>query len=107
MVQQSAVTLKTVATADETRVYARVASGVILELLQSSINPTKLFHPALHWTDVTGQPVQVGWTQTASGFAPPVVASAVASVMPSVAELQAEIKLLSAKIAALPPATTP
>ncbi|MBN9508252.1 MAG: hypothetical protein J0I21_03945, partial [Alphaproteobacteria bacterium] len=46
-----------------TRTYARIENGIVAELLTSAETPQTLFHPALHWMDVTGQGVAVGWRQ--------------------------------------------
>ena len=84
-----------------TKTYARVAGGVVLELLQTGADVTKLFHPSIHWVDVTGTAVQVGWTASGTTFAPPPSApSAPAEIAPTIAELQVELSKLSARIAA-------
>jgi hypothetical protein len=56
------------------RTYARIASGAVAELLATDQDITHLFHPALHWVDVTGRQVEVGWIMQDSGFAPPPLA---------------------------------
>ena len=53
------------------RTYARIESGAVAELLATSQDITHLFHPALHWVDVTGKTVEIGWLMSGEGgFAP-------------------------------------
>jgi hypothetical protein len=82
------------------KTYARIVDGAIAELLTTDGDITKMFNPAIIWVDVTGQAVQVGWLQQASGFVepPPVVATIQA---PTLATLQAQLATLAAQIAAL------
>jgi hypothetical protein len=85
------------------RTYARIESGAVAELLATNQDITHLFHPALHWVDVTGKTVEVGWLMSSSGgFAPPPPPKP-QPVQPTLAQLQAQLAELSARVAALAP----
>ncbi len=84
------------------RTYARIASGAVAELLATDQDITHLFHPALHWVDVTGRQVEVGWIMQDSGFAPPPLAPP-QPAQPTLAQLQAQLSELAARVAALAP----
>ena len=63
------------------KTYARIANGVVMELITTAEPIGILFHPSLHWDDVTGTQVRVGWVLGADGtLAPPPAAPAVAAV---------------------------
>jgi hypothetical protein len=81
------------------RTFARINAGAIAELLATDQDITRLFHPALHWVDVTGKPVEPGWLTTATGFvAPPPLPTASAPVtLAQIAELTARVATLTAK----------
>jgi hypothetical protein len=83
------------------KTYARVENRVVVEIVTTAENIDSLFHPSLHWVDVTGQAVQVGWVQSENGtFAlPPPVATT--SPTPSMAELLNELAALKAQVAQL------
>lgn len=92
-----------------TKTYARVADGTVFELLHTGDDIAKLFHPSLHWVDVTGETVASGWQQTATGFAPPPPAPppappsapvAAPEPAPTLAELQGELAILAKRLAA-------
>jgi len=86
------------------RTYARIQSGAVAELLATNQDITHLFHPDLHWVDVTGQPVEVGWVQEKSGFAaPPAPAAQSQPQPPSLAQLQAQLNELTARVSKLAP----
>ncbi|MDE2197907.1 MAG: hypothetical protein KGJ41_02705 [Rhodospirillales bacterium] len=80
--------------------YARVADGRIAELFSTDGDITRLFHASLRWVEVTGTAVAVGWVEKGAGFVAPALVPA-SLVVPTVAELQAELATLSARIAAL------
>jgi hypothetical protein len=83
------------------KMYARVENHVVVEIVTTAENVDSLFHPSLHWVDMTGQAVQVGWVQDDNGtFAlpPPTVATLPA---PSMAELLTELAALKAQVAQL------
>lgn len=82
------------------RIFARIEDGVVRELHQAEDAIEGRFHAALRWVEVTGSEVGEGFVETAEGFARPAVV-AVAEVRPTLATLQAELAVLSARIAAL------
>ena len=86
------------------KTYARIGNNAVLELLATTANPSLLFHPTLQWVDVTAQPgIQVGFVQGASGFVPPPPPPLLAIQSPTLSQLQAELAILSAQIAAFTP----
>ena len=78
--------------------YARIADGVVAELLATDAEPRALFHPDLIWIEAP-PPVAVGWRRTPDGFAPP--APPPEAPAPSLEELQAQLAALAARLAAL------
>jgi hypothetical protein len=85
------------------RTYARIEAGAVAELLAASQDITHLFHPALHWVDVTGKTVEIGWVMSSEGdFAPPPPPKP-EPAQPTLAQLQAQLAELSARVAALAP----
>lgn len=52
------------------KTYARIVDGKVAELFQTADDITKMFHPDLVWTDVTGKAVEPGWDY-ADGIAKP------------------------------------
>jgi hypothetical protein len=85
------------------RTYARIAAGVVAELLVTNQDITRLFHPSLHWVDVTGRGVEVGWVMAANGFAAPPPPPASPPAPPTIAQLQAQLSELTARVAKLTP----
>jgi len=85
------------------RTYARINAGAVAELLATDKDITHLFHPSLHWVDVTGKQVEVGWVMTEQGFAPPPPPPAAAPAQPSLAQLQTQLAELTARVAKLAP----
>ena len=85
------------------KTYARIENRVVAEIVTTAGNIGSLFHPSLHWVDVTGQAVQVGWVQSDNGtFASPPPSLPAATVPPpNVAELLAELTALKAQVAQL------
>lgn len=81
------------------KTFARVEAGAVAELLTTNSDITKLFHPALHWVEVTS-PVHVGWLQQGSSFVPPPPRPAMLLTL-TPAELQARLSVLASQIAAL------
>ena len=85
-----------------TRTYARIQDGLVAEILATDGDILGMFHPSLLWLDVTSQPdVSTGWSFDGTYFARPDVAQAL-SPPPTIADLQAQIAMLSAQVAALP-----
>ena len=82
------------------RIYARIESGAVAELLATGQDIRQLFHPSLHWVEVTGKPVEVGWVMSDQGFTPPPPAPSEA-MQPTLAQLQAQLNDLAARLAAL------
>jgi hypothetical protein len=87
------------------RTYARITSGTVAELLNTGQDVTHLFHPSLHWVDVTGKPVEVGWVTTVTGFAAPTPPTASGPAPVTLAQFQAQLAELSARVAKLTPKT--
>jgi hypothetical protein len=79
--------------------FARIDSGAIVEIVETDKAIATLFHSGLSWVDVTGQPVAIGDVRKGSSFASPPRQAHPA--MPTVAELQAEIARLAARLDAL------
>jgi hypothetical protein len=68
-------------------------------LVTTSSNIAAMFHPGLTWIDVTGQTVAVGDVEQNGKFvAPPKRAQ---PAIPTLAQLQAEIARLDARLSAL------
>ena len=88
------------------RSYARINAGRVAELLATDQDITRLFHASLHWVEVTGKPVEVGWLMTADGFAAPPAAPAAAPA-PATLALQTQLAELTARVAKLAPQTPP
>jgi hypothetical protein len=85
------------------RTYARITAGAVDELIVTDQDITRLFHPSLHWVDVTGRGVKVGWVMAGDGFAPPPPPQAAPPAQPTLAQLQAQLTELSARVAKLAP----
>jgi hypothetical protein len=94
--------------------YARIENGVVVEIVATAEDIGLLFHPLLHWVNVTGTAVQVGWQQGAGGTlvpAAPVTTAAadtepppqMAAVPapPSLSDLLSELSTLRAQVAQL------
>lgn len=82
------------------RMFARIEDGVVRELHAAEEDIAERFHAALRWVEVTGQQVEEGFRETEAGLVRP-VAAVEAVVAPTVAELQAELAALAARIASL------
>jgi hypothetical protein len=87
--------------------YARIQNGVVAELIATDLNPAQLFNPGLQWVLVEASGVAPGWVASinsntgAVSFAPPPPAAPSLPVVPSIAQLQAELAVLTAQIATL------
>ena len=84
------------------RTYARINAGAVAELLATDRDISRMFHPSLHWVDVTGKSVEVGWVMAANGFTPPPAPPA----SPPPITL-AQLAELSARVAKLAPQAPP
>jgi len=83
------------------RTYARIRSGLVVELLKTDGDITSMFNPELVWVDVSSQPnVTEGWHFDGASFLPPAPPPPMAPA-PTVAELQVQIAALGAQLAAL------
>jgi hypothetical protein len=85
------------------RTYARIDAGAVAELLSTDQDITRLFHPSLHWVEVTGRMVEPGWVMQPSGFIPPPAAPIPPPLPPTLAQLHAQLTELAARVAALAP----
>lgn len=84
------------------RIYARIHDGAVAELVRTDRPIGQLFHPALTWLDVTGQPeVALGWRSDGKAVTPAAPTPPVAAASPSLADLAARIAELQADLAAL------
>ena len=84
------------------KTYARLENHVVAEIINTTGDIAKLFHPSLVWVDVTGKGVQVGWVQNSNGsFAPPPTPPVAVVPAPSVAELLTELTAMRAQVAQL------
>ena len=82
------------------KTYARIADGVVAELLVTGEDISALFHPCLRWLAVADPRIQVGWREGSDGFAaPPPMVDALHA--PSLTELRTELAMLTARVAAL------
>lgn len=82
------------------RTYARIADGVVAELVATSEPVAELFHPSLDFVDATGSEAGVGWLWTGSAFMPPLPPQPTLRP-PSLGELEAALAALAAQVAAL------
>ena len=84
------------------KMYARIENNVVAEILSTTGAIGTLFHPSLHWVEVTEIAVQIGWVQGEDGkFAPQPLLAEAPPLAPSLAELLAEINTLKAQVAQL------
>jgi hypothetical protein len=83
------------------KTYARIQDSMVAELLRTDGDITSMFNPALVWVDVSSQAnVAEGWLFDGAKLAPP-TAPPPARAVPTVAELQAQLGVLSAQLATL------
>ena len=81
--------------------YARIDGGTVAEIITTTEDIRQLFHPSLHWVDITGQKLAVGWKEAGKGtfVAPP--RPVATEHMPTLAELHAQLDRITAEIAVL------
>jgi hypothetical protein len=85
--------------------FSRIKDGLVAELLMTEGDIAAMFNPAIVWIDVSsGPPIAEGWSFDGRNFAPPPTPPAAPSA-PTIAELQVQIAMLAAELAALTPAT--
>jgi hypothetical protein len=83
------------------KTYARINNGIVAELLETDGDITGMFHSALVWVDISSQAgVKEGWQFDGTNFTAPSTHQTIAQA-PSLAQLQAQLAILSAQIAAL------
>ncbi len=85
------------------KTYARLSQGCVVELLTTSQNVSMLFHPSLQWVEVTKNPPLVGWLQQQDGSFSAPTPPAPSLQPPTLAELDTQLAVLAAQIAALLP----
>lgn len=83
--------------------YARIANGLVAELISTPLDPATLFNPALQWVAVVTPDVQPGWRHGSTGFSapPPPTVVTTAPLTLSIAQLEAALTTLTAQVAAL------
>ena len=88
---------------EQSRHWALIVNGLVHDVTNTS--PVGRFAPALVWVEcTTNPPVQAGWAFDGTNFsAPPAPTAPAVPVPPTLAQLQAELADLTAKIAALTP----
>ena len=80
--------------------YARIQDGVVAELFATADDITTLFNPALVWVPwPEGITIAEGWLYENGTFTPPAPVSSPPE--PSLAELQAQLQALEARVSAL------
>ena len=79
--------------------YARIQDGLVAEVFETEHDITTLFHPALVWVRVPeGQSVEDGWAYENGSFSQRAIAPPAPG--PTIAELQAQLQILTARISA-------
>lgn len=83
------------------KTYARIQDGRVAEVLKTEGDIKSMFNPNLVWVDISSQPnVAENWHFDGSKFtAPPAAPSAAPTA--TVAELQAQLAVLGAKLKTL------
>jgi hypothetical protein len=80
--------------------FARIETGVVVELLATESDLSTIFHSALDWREVDTS-VDIGWCLTDTGFEAPPPPSVMPQVYPTLPQLQAELTMLVARFEAL------
>ena len=84
------------------KTYARIQDGLVAELLATEQDITSMFNPALTWIDVSSRAdIGSGWRFDGTDFTPPIPSTPPTPPPPIIAELRAQIAMLSAQLAAL------
>ena len=88
------------------KTYVRIVDRTVVEIVTTPMEIVSLYHPSLHWVDVTETPVQVNWVQGDDGTftpppPPPPLPLAEPTLSPSLTELLAEVATLKAQVAQL------
>lgn len=79
--------------------FARIEAGTVVEMMTTQAEPSKIFHPLLHWIEADDT-VEIGWLATETGFEPPLPTVAVPQPEPDLSQLQVDLNALIAKFAA-------
>jgi len=82
------------------KTYARIESGVVVELAASDTVPAKSFHSSLHWVEASLGVAENFLFDGTCFTAPPLLP---AIPLPTLADLQARLASLAVEIAALSP----
>jgi hypothetical protein len=83
------------------KTYARILDGRVAELLATDQDIATMFNPALQWVDASAiVGIAEGWQFDGSNFTSP-PAPPPPPATPTLAELQAQITLLTAQLAVL------
>lgn len=82
------------------KTYARIDHGSVAELLVTQGDPAHLYHAALVWREVTTPGVAIGWLAGPMGFVAPPAPEVRPALAPSLAELQSDLAILIARVAA-------
>jgi len=80
------------------KTYARIENGVVVELFASDADPGKLFHSSLHWMEAPSG-VAESFLFDGTRFTAPPLSSIIP--IPTLADLQERLAVLTAEIAAL------
>jgi hypothetical protein len=81
--------------------YARIQDGIVAELLRTDGDIASMFNHALVWVDVSSHAdIAEGWLFDGTNFTPP-PAPPPAATLPTIAELQAQLTAISARLATL------
>ena len=84
----------------KTKRFARIQMGMVAELFATADDVAALFNPELVWVDITSRTeIAEGWLFDGSRFAAP--ATVIPPAAPSIADLQAQLRSLTAQVAAL------
>lgn len=83
------------------KIFARVQDSTVAELLRTDAAIATLFHPGLVWVDVSRQPmVREGWAYDGTRFTAP-APTPPDPPPPTLGDIQAQIDVLRAQVAAL------
>ena len=83
------------------KTYARIQDGVVVELLKTDSDITKMFVPSLIWIDVSSNTsIREGWRYNGKSFSAPAAVPAPPATL-TLADLQSQLTALSARVTAL------
>lgn len=85
----------------DTKVFARLCDGRVVEFLTTDVDPRHLFNPEIHWVEVTDHPeVQLGWEYDGACFTPPAAPETTDAEI-TIQDLQARLQDLGVQISSL------